>query len=340
MKAVRYEGPTSFQVTDVPIPQPASGEVLIKVTQAGVCGTDLHIHHGGFDARFPLTPGHEVVGTVAALGDGVDRFRVGEQVTVNPNIPCGRCRYCLSGRTILCENLRNVGVTLDGFFAEYACVSELLVFSVEGLGVETAVFTEPTACAMHGIETLQIRPGSTAVVLGSGPTGLLLAQLIASGGASSVTVASDKAFQLEVASALGATDTVLIHRGEPEGNLKTLRDASDGVGFDIVVEATGAAEVGNICLPLVANGGTMLIYGVTDANDRLPISPYDIFRRELTIKGSFAEITSFGAAIEFLRAGRVRTDGIISHRFGLDDYGQALETLARDPSAHKVVVTA
>ncbi len=338
MKAVRYDGPASFSVADVPTPHPSAGEVLIKVNQAGVCGTDLHVHHGGFGARFPLTPGHEVVGTVAALGDGVDRFHLAEQVTANPNIPCGRCRYCLAGRMILCENLNNLGVSLDGFFAEYAIVRELLVFSVEGLPVETAVFTEPTACAMHGIETLQIRPGSTAVVLGSGPTGLLLAQLIASGGASSVTVASDKAFQLEVASSLGATNIVQMHRGEPERNRTTLLDASDGVGFDIVVEATGATEVGNICVPLVANGGTILIYGVADPRARLAISPYDMFRRELTIKGSFAEMTSFAAAIGSLRAGRVRTDGIISHRFGLNEYGRALDTLARDPEAHKVVV--
>jgi len=340
MKAVRYDGPNSFSIAEVPTPQPSAGEVLIKVTQAGVCGTDLHVHHGGFGAQFPLTPGHEVVGTVAALGDDSDRFRVGQQVTVNPNIPCGRCRYCLSGRIILCENLRNIGVSLDGFFAEYACVPEQLVFSVEGLTVETAVFTEPTACAMHGIETLDIRPGSTAAVLGSGPTGLLLAQLIASGGASSITVASDKAFQLEVARALGATNTVLMQRGDPKRNFKALSDASGGIGFDIVVEATGAVEVGNICLPLTANGGTMLVYGVTNPEDRLAISPYDMFRRELTIKGSFAEMTSFGAAIDFLRAGRVHTEPIISHRFGLDEYGTALDTIRRDPMAHKVVVTA
>jgi D-arabinitol dehydrogenase (NADP+) len=117
-------------------------------------------------------------------------------------------------------------------------------------------------------------------------------------------------------------------------------DASGGAGYDIVVEATGSTAIGDICVPLTRNGGTVLIYGVTTAHEQVRFHPYDVFRREITIRGSFAEIASFGAAIAALRTGRVRTDGIISHRFGLDEYGQALETLRSDPTAHKVVIVA
>jgi D-arabinitol dehydrogenase (NADP+) len=193
---------------------------------------------------------------------------------------------------------------------------------------------------MHGLETLQIRPGSTALVIGAGPTAQLLAQLIASGGASAVTVAAPTQKKLDTATALGATRTVLINRGDPAGNIAVLRRAAgvDG-GYDIVVEATGAVEVGNICVPLTRNGGTVLIYGVMKDADRLQFSPYDVFRREITIKGSFAEMTSFGAAIAALRVGRVKTDNIITHRFPLADYGQALDTLANNSAAHKIVIT-
>src|SRR6185295_7356759 len=111
-------------------------------------------------------------------GSDVSGVRVGEQVCVNPNVPCGRCSFCLAGRVVLCTNPRGYGSTYDGFFAEYACVPEPLVFSVDGLPPDTAVFTEPAACAMHGVETLRITPGCTALVIGAGPTGLLLAQLI------------------------------------------------------------------------------------------------------------------------------------------------------------------
>jgi D-arabinitol dehydrogenase (NADP+) len=341
MKAVLYDAPRSYSVAEVPVPDPAPGEVRIKVDQIGICGTDLHIHEGDFNAVFPLIPGHELVGVVDRLGEGVERFRLGEQVTVNPNVHCGLCQYCLAGRLILCENLKGYGSNFPGFFAEYVAVPERLVFSVEGLDRDTAVFAEPAACAMHGVETLQVRPGSSALVFGSGPTGLLLAQLIAHGGASSVTVAAPTAFKLETAEALGVDRTVQIDRRDAEANLRLLRERSPrGDGYDVVVEATGSTAVGDICVPLTRNGGTVLIYGVTRNEDLVRFHPFDVFRREITIKGSFAEITSFAAAIDAMRSGRVRTAGMITHRFGLDDYGKALDALANDPTAHKVVLTA
>ena len=174
--------------------------------------------------------------------------------------------------------------------------------------------------------------------MGAGPTGLLLAQFIRSGGATSVTVGDIVPFKLETARALGVDSTVLMTK-DPAENIELLRKESPtGDGYDVVVEATGKTAVGNICLPLTRNGGTVLVYGVTRPDERLSVSPFEIFRREITIKGSFAEMTSFGAAIAALRTRRVRTDGIISHRFSLEEYGKVLETLASDPAAHKVVV--
>lgn len=338
MKAILYDAPRSYSLTDVPTPDVGPGEVRIKIDQIGVCGTDLHIHNGDFGAVFPLIPGHELVGVVDELGEGIDRFTVGEQVTVNPNVFCGQCKYCLSGRLILCANSKGLGSNYPGFFAEYVTVSALLVFSVEGLDKDTAVFTEPTACAMHGLETLAMRPGSTVLVFGAGPTGLLLAQLIAHGGASSVTVAAPTQFKLDRAAALGIDTTVLIERGDPESTKQRLLDASGGEGYDVVVEATGSTAVGDICVPLTRRGGTVLVYGVTRADEEVRFHPFDVFRREITIKGSFAEMTSFGAAIAALRGGRARTEGIITHRFSLEEYGAALHTLANDRTAHKVVI--
>lgn len=338
MKAIVYDAPRSYALKEVPIPPVGPGQVRIKVDQVGLCGTDLHIHHGDFNAVFPLIPGHELVGVVDELGEGVDRFSLGEQVTVNPNVFCGYCDFCLSGRLILCANAKGLGSNYPGFFAEYATVSSLLVFSVEGLDRDTAVFTEPTACAMHGLETLALRPGSTALVFGAGPTGLLLAQLIANGGAASVTVAAPTQFKLDRARALGIDTTVLIEREDIQATTRRLLEASGGAGYDVVVEATGSTAVGELCVPLTRSGGTVLVYGVTRADEVIRFHPFDVFRREITIKGSFAEMTSFGAAIAALRAGRARTEGIITHRFSLEDYGKGLDTLARDRAAHKVVI--
>jgi D-arabinitol dehydrogenase (NADP+) len=339
MKAVYYEAAKTWSVTDIPTPQAAPGQVRIKVHQVGVCGTDLHIHEGEFGAMFPLVPGHELVGVVDQLGEGVSRFRLGEQVTVNPNVYCGECAYCLAGRLGQCADMKGFGSNFQGFFAEYVIADHKLVFSTEGLPTETAVFSEPTSCAMHGLESLQMRPGGSALVLGAGPTGLLLAQLIASGGASSVTVAGPSQFKLDTATRLGVDRVVLISRDDPDANIAALLAASPhGDGYDAVVEATGSPTVGDICVPLTRRGGTVLVYGVTRESDIVRFHPFDVFRREITIKGSFAEMTSFGAAIDALRGGRVRTDGLITHRFGLDDYGQALDTLRGDPTAHKVVI--
>jgi D-arabinitol dehydrogenase (NADP+) len=338
MKAVVYDAPRRYAVQEIPIPEAGPGQVRIKVDQVGVCGTDLHIHNGDFNAAFPLTPGHELVGTVDALGSDVTRFRLGEQVTANPNVYCGKCDYCLAGRLILCSDMKGLGSNFPGFFAEYVTVRDDLVFSVDGMDPETAVFTEPAACAMHGLESLQVRPGSTALVFGAGPTGLLLAQLIKSGGAASVTVAAPSQFKLDTAAALGVDHTVLIDRQDMEGNRARLLEASGDDGYDYVVEATGSTDIGGICVPLTRSGGTVLVYGVTRADETVSFHPFDVFRREITIKGSFAEMTSFGAAIRALRSGRARTDGIITHRFSLDDYGKALDAVANDRLAHKVVI--
>jgi D-arabinitol dehydrogenase (NADP+) len=341
MKAVVYDAPRRYAVRDVPVPAAGPGEVRIRVDQVGVCGTDLHIHEGEFGAVFPLIPGHELVGVVDRVGDGVTRFAPGEQVTVNPNVYCGQCDECRAGRLIRCADMKGCGSNFPGFFAEYVTVPQNLVFSVEGLHRDVAVFTEPAACAMHGLETLAVRPGASALVFGAGPTGLLLAQFIASGGASSVTVAAPSQFKLDTAGRLGIDRTVRIARDDPRDTVAKVRAASPtGDGFDVVVEATGSAAVGEICVPVARTGGTVLLYGVTRADETFAVHPFDVFRREITIKGSFAEMTSFGAAIAALRTGRARTDGIITHRFGLDRYGEALDALRGDPTVHKVVITA
>jgi D-arabinitol dehydrogenase (NADP+) len=337
MKAVVYDAPESFAIRDIPTPDPKPGEVRVRVRQTGICGTDLHIHNGKFFAEFPLTPGHELIGPVDALGEGTEGFRIGEYVSVNPNMNCGHCAYCRAGRTLLCANLKGLGTNWPGSFAEYVVVPANLVFSVDGIDPDVSVFTEPTACAMHGVETLSPRPGSSALVFGAGPTGLLLSQLIARGGAVSVTVAASSPFKLKRAEELGIDSTFVMDRTDLAGDVGKLKAAAGG-GFDIVVDATGAAAVSEQCVPLTRSGGTVMFYGVTEPEDLVRVSPYDVFRREITIKGSFAEIDSFPAAIAALRTGRARTEGLITHRFTLDEYASALDALRGDRTVHKIII--
>jgi D-arabinitol dehydrogenase (NADP+) len=341
MKAVVYDRPGSFTVRDVPLPQVGPGDVRIRVLRSGICRTDLHLHDGQFMAVYPMIPGHETVGTVEQVGAGVEGVRAGDQVAINPNAACGRCGFCREGRPLLCRSLTGIGSSLPGGFAEFVVAPSAQVFPVEDMDPDVAVFTEPTSCAMHGADRLRPAGGSSALVFGAGPSGLLLAQLIGRSGAAVVTVAASSAFKLERAVALGLDQTFLMDRADLDGDVRKLRDLAGpdrDRGYDIVVDATGTPEVAEVCVSLTRNGGTVLVYGVADEQDLIQIAPYELFRRELTIIGSFAEISSFPAAIAALRSGRVRTDGLITHRFGLDAYDQALETVRHERTAHKVVI--
>jgi len=313
------------------------GEVRLAVEMAGMCGTDLHIHDGGFFSKYPLTPGHEIVGRVDSLGDAVDDLSVGQRVVADNTVLCGHCPSCRRDKPLFCRNFYSLGVNGPGAFADYVIVRADKCFPADDLSPSTAVMTEPTACAIHGMDVLELRPGSEVLVFGAGPTGLVLAQLLVHGGAARVTVAAPTEFKLALARAYGVDSAVQIARSNPGASLGVLRENVPD-GYDVVVEATGAVAVGDLCLPLTRDGGTVLVYGMADEKAVLPIHPYELFRRELTLKGSFAQTHCFDRALAVLRSGRVRTEGIVTHEFHLGEYQSALETLRNDPSCMKAAI--
>jgi len=337
MRAVVYDAPRQFDLRTVATPQPAVGEVRLAVEIAGMCGTDLHIHNGGFFSKYPLTPGHEIVGHVDALGDQVESLTVGQLVAADNTVLCGRCSSCRRDEPLFCRNFYSLGVNGPGAFADYVIVGAEKCFPVDDLTPSMAVMTEPTACAIHGMDVLDMKPGSDVLLFGAGPTGLVLAQLLVHGGAARVTVAAPTEFKLALAREYGVDQTVRVNRADPAASLDVL-GAKAPDGYDVVVEATGSVAVAEVCLPLVRDGGTVLIYGMADEKAVLPFHPYEVFRRELTIKGSFAQTHCFDRALAVLRSGRVRTDGIVTHEFPLADYDRALEALSSDPLCMKAAI--
>ncbi len=337
MNAVVYDRPREFAVRDVPDLAPKAGEVLIRPVVTGVCGTDVHLHAGEFFPTYPLIPGHEIVGLVEQLGDGVDGVAAGQLVAVDNLIVCGECRSCREGRPHFCKHLKALGVTDPGGFAELVVAPAFKCYDVGDLDLETAVLAEPTACAVHGLDVLDVKPGADVLLFGAGPSGMILMQLLATGGAARMTVAAPTAFKLELARGLGADRTVQIERDEPEQTIATLREVAPE-GFDVVVDATGSTTALETAIPLTRDGGTVFLYGMAAEAAFAAVHPYEIFRRELVIKGSFAQAHSFDRAIRALRTGRVKSQGIVTHRFSLSDYGSALSATASDSNCVKAIV--
>jgi D-arabinitol dehydrogenase (NADP+) len=336
MKAIVYDRPGHFEVLDVPVPDIGKEDVLLRVLVAGVCGTDLHLHVGEFGPTYPLTPGHEIVGEVVRVGSRVVDLAVGDRVALDNTTACGHCVECRRARPAFCRNLVAKGVNAPGGFAEYVAASSTRCFPVGDLDPEVAVFAEPAACVVHGLDVLQLPPGANVLLFGAGPTGLLLTQLLAHSGSGSVTVAAPSAHKLAIARERGADATVLLDREAPEAAYAELRNRA-GDGFDVVVDATGAVSVLEQTIPLTRTGGTVFVYGMTAESARWPLPPYEIFRRELTVKGSFAQQFSFDRSLAALRSGALRTEGMITHRFDLDHYSDALAAVADSASVKAVI---
>jgi D-arabinitol dehydrogenase (NADP+) len=335
MKAIVYDRPGNYTLAEVPRPTPGPADVLIRVVVAGVCGTDLHLHDGEFGPTYPLTPGHEIAGEVVEVGAEVEGVVVGDLVTFDNTAACGHCDECRRARPAFCRHLIAQGVNAPGGFAEYVVTRADRCFVVNDLDPEVAVFAEPTACVIHGLDVLAMQPGADVLLFGAGPTGLLLTQMLRNAGAGWLTVVAPTESKLRFAAEHGADHVIQVARGQDVTGELLAR--TGGVGYDIVSDATGALPVLAHTVELTRTGGTVFVYGMTAEAAELPILPYEVFRRELTIKGSFAQQFSFDRSVAALRAGRVQTDGMVTHRFDLEHYADALKAVA-DSGCIKAVI--
>ncbi len=335
MRAAVIEQPGVVCVTDLPEPHAGPGEVVVKVAACGVCGTDVHLFCGGFRGEYPLVPGHEFCGTVAEVGDEVHHVAPGDRVVVDPNIVCGVCAYCRRGLVHLCQNLGAVGVTRPGGFAEYCLVpASQLHRWPDHLHPFHAALVEPLACCLHGLDRAEVQAGETVVVLGAGPIGLMMAQLVRLAGAARVVVSEPSAAKRERASQLGAHATFDPLACDLPAEVMALTE----IGADVVIECAGRPETVAQALTLVRRGGRVLLFGVNPKDASVAIRPYDVFLNELTIAGSYINPFTHSRAIELLAAGRLNAMALISHRLPLERFEEALQTAGSD-GAVKVMVS-
>lgn len=306
MKASVILAPNCIEMQEVPIPEPEPGEVLIKVMASGICGTDIHIYRGEYLGGYPIIPGHEFAGVIEEVGMTVTRFKVGDRVAIEPNIACDNCINCLNNRHNFCLNWQAVGVTRPGGMAQHVTAPEKTVFDIGELPFEQGAFMEPLSCVLHGLERLDMDVASKVAILGAGPIGCLLLQVIRLQGAAHVTVVDKNEVRTDFTHTFGA-DTVLT-------NLDDLpRDA-----FDVVVDATGVVAVMSRTLEFVRQGGKILLFGVPPSGQNMTLEAFPIFRKGLTILSSFTSLRNSYQVLDLLKGGRVAVENLISHRLPLD----------------------
>ena len=329
MRSVVIEKPGIVTVRDLSDPEPGPGEVVIDVKACGFCGTDLHIFRGEYLGDYPVRPGHEAAGVVASVGEDVEGFKAGDRVAIEPNIHCGQCSMCTSGRGNFCENWTAIGVTLPGCMAERVLAPAGQVFPIGDLSFEAGAFMEPLSCVLHGVKKVEPLTGEDVLIVGAGPIGLLLLQLTKLRGAGRVTVTDLRPSRLGLAGELGADRAVRVPSGDD--------DLAAG-SFDCVIDASGSVEAISRTVDLARPGGKILWFGVAPRGESVPIEPFQVFRKGLAIHSAYTSLGNSTEAVELLQSGALQTELLISHRLPLEEFERAARLIESDSDVLKVMM--
>jgi D-arabinitol dehydrogenase (NADP+) len=321
-------------VKTIPIPEPGEQEVLIKVMAAGLCGTDAHIYLGEYYSSFPLIPGHEFAGIVAKTGKNVKQFKEGQRVAADPNIFCEKCHFCKQNIQNFCQDFHAVGVTRDGAFAEYVVVPESSVFEIGEMSFTTGALVEPLACVVYGQMRARPQVGDSVLIYGAGPIGLLHLQLARRNGATLIAVVDLRAERLDMARKLGA-DYALLSNSELNQQLHE----KFPLGFDLVIDTTGVLKVIENSLSYVKSSGSLLIFGVCPQNGRISLNPYEIYKRDLKIIGSFALKKTFQPAINLIENQLIDVSAIVGQQIILNDLPAQIDNFIAGKTAMKTIIT-
>lgn len=339
MKASRFLGNKTFAVTDLPTPHAGPGELVLRNQVCGVCGTDVHIYHGepgSADVNPPVVLGHEYSGEVVEVGEGVTGFAVGDHVTVDPNIYCGHCAYCQNGKKQLCPSMEAIGVTRDGGFAQYSRIPAAQAFKLEPtVPWEAAAMAEPLACCLHGIDLAGIQVGDKVCVVGGGAIGLLMVQLAKLSGASQIVLSEPNEKRRQVGLQLGANAAIDPTRPDAQEAFAQVL----GGGANVVIECVGNVPAVKSAFQFAGKGATVLLFSVPKVDATFDLPLFDVYKKELTIKGSFVNPDTHARAVALINSGKVDFGPIITHRFPLDQLPEAIAMQMSDASI-KVVVEA
>lgn len=325
MKGSYFLGNKKFEIRDMVFSPLKENEVMIKVMAAGVCGTDVHIYHGeagSADVTPPIVLGHEFSGLITEIGKNVTTVNVGDLVTVDPNIYCGKCIHCKMGKKQSCTSLEAIGVTTHGGFAQYCVSPETQVYKVDSdVDYDTAAMAEPLACAIHGIDRAEIKQGQNVLIIGGGTIGLIMAQLAKLAGAGSVTISEPVANRREIGLSLG-TDYVI----DPINTdlFSEYKKLTGRDGADVVIECVGNPITVKQAIKIVDKSGTVVLFGVPGVDATVDLPLFDMFIKELKIVGSFINPDTHQRAVNLLASKRIKIKELCTHSYSLDSLEEAI----------------
>ena len=339
MKAIVKAAPgAGLELRDVAEPRPGTGQVRIRVLRTGICGTDLHIDHwdewAAATIKTPLIIGHEIAGLIDEIGPGVDGLNVGELVSVEGHIVCGRCRNCLAGRRQLCPNTVGIGVNRDGGFAEYVVVPATNIWrQPDDLDPDVAAIFDPFGNAVHSALAFPVL-GEDVLITGAGPIGLMAAAVVRHAGARHIVITDVSEQRLDLARSMGAVTRAVDVRhfdlAEVQSNLGMLE------GFDVGLEMSGAPAALHGMIGAMAHGGRIALLGLPSGE--LPFDWVRVVTSMLTIRGIYGrEMFETWYAMSVLIKAGVDISKVITHRFPATEFEQAFE-IARTGHAGKVVL--
>ena len=317
MRALRLEQIGSVDLRSIPAPPAADEEVVVEVTVAGICGSDRHLISGEYPGAPPVTLGHELEGVVKETGPGTT-MAVGTRVAVDPNMACLNCRYCRMGLFSHCLDLHAVGVDRDGGLAEFVAVPQRQAYELPAdLPSGFGALCEPLACCLRAMDHAMVQPGDKVAILGGGVMGQLLAQLSRVAGARVVLV-TRQAQRRALAESLGAVATIDPTNSEVSEAIAGSHGVAPG-GVDVAFEAAGVADTFRRAIEVVRPAGKIVVVGAAPSSLTVPISPFDLFARELQVVGSHLNPLTHGRAVEMAASGLLDLRPLITRTVGLND---------------------
>ena len=299
------DSPSKFEVREMGDLGASLGphEVLVKNMAAGICGTDIHIYlgeKGSAEVTPPVVLGHEYSGIVEKVGTEVTVVKVGDHVTIDPNIYCGRCIPCRMGHKQNCENLFALGVNVNGGFAEYCAVPQSQVYKIsDGTSFEKAAMSEPVACCLHGIDMCNIKCGDTVAIIGGGMIGLIMVQLAKLSGAAKIALIEPVAEKRDLGKKLGADVCIDPMSQEVESECKKLGRIA------CVIECVGSISTMQQAIRIAGYRGTVMLFGLTAPDDEMVVKPHEVFEKELKITASFINPYTQGRAVALIDSGKI-----------------------------------